>query len=84
MATQTILDTSGELYGVAVYGTSKYSVTGQLKIIPYGVEATSSLGEESITATQFDYTAVADNYERRRTVHVHRSTTSSDRTVKVA
>lgn len=84
MATVTLIDSTGEVYGVAVYGTSIYGTINSRTIIPDGVKATSSLGEESITATQFDYTAVADNYERRRTVHVHRSTTSSDRTVKVA
>lgn len=84
MATITVLDSTGDVYGVARYGTSTYAVVNSLKVIPDGVKATSVLGEESITATQFDYTAVADNYERRRTVHVHRSTTSSDRTVKVA
>lgn len=84
MSTQTILDTTGELYGVAVYNTSSYATIDSIKVIPDGVKTTSLLGEESITALQFDYTAVANNYERRRTVHVHRSTTSSDRTIKVA
>tara|TARA_R110000824_G_scaffold274663_1_gene463385 strand:- start:208 stop:462 length:255 start_codon:yes stop_codon:yes gene_type:complete len=84
MATITVLDSTGNAYGVARYGTSTYSVINSLKVTPDGVKVTSVLGEESITAIQFDYTAVADNYERRRTVHVHRSTTSSDRTVKVA
>ena len=84
MATVTLIDSTGEVYGVARDGTSSYAIVNGLKITPDGVKATSVLGEESITATQFDYTAVADNYERRRTVHVHRSTTSSDRTVKVA
>ena len=84
MATRTISNTTGELYGVAVYGTSKYSISGQITVIPDGVQATGSLGSVNITATQFDYTTVANNYERRRTVFVHRRTTASDRTVKVA
>jgi|TARA_R110000850_G_scaffold176798_1_gene302735 hypothetical protein len=84
MATREIVDSTGDVFGVATYGTSTYGIINSRTFIPDGVKATSSLGEESITATQFDYTAVADNYERRRTVHVHRSTTSSDRTVKVA
>ena len=84
MATTEIIDSTGDVFGVATYGTSTYAVVNSIKVTPDGVKATSVLGEESITAIQFDYTAVADNYERRRTVHVHRSTTSSDRTVKVA
>ena len=84
MATREIIDSTGDVFGVATYGTSTYGIINSRTFIPDGVKATSSLGEESITATQFDYTAVADNYERRRTVYVHRSTTSSDRTVKVA
>jgi len=84
MATREIVDSTGDVFGVATYGTSTYGIINSRTFIPDGVKATSSLGEESITAIQFDYTAVADNYERRRTVHVHRSTTSSDRTVKVA
>ena len=84
MATKTITNTTGELYGVAVYGTSVYGIINSRTIIPDGVQATGSLGSVNITATQFDYTTVANNYERRRTVFVHRRTTASDRTVKVA
>ena len=84
MATRVIINSTGGLYGVAVYGASVYGTINSRTIIPDGVQATGSLGSVNITATEFDYTTVANNYERRRTVFVHRRTTASDRTVKVA
>lgn len=49
-----------------------------------GNKTTVNLGTVSITAVQFDFESVKNNYERTRTVYVHRVTNSSDRTVKVA
>ena len=49
-----------------------------------GVEGQLNIGTISVTANVFDFSAVANNFERRRTVHIHRLTTGLDRTVKVA
>ena len=64
--------------------TSAVDAGQDLDITFTGVKTTVALGIPNITAAQFDFEAVKDNYERTRTVYVHRLTTASDRTVKVA
>ena len=49
-----------------------------------GTQGTTGLGSISLTTNVFDFSTVKDNYERRRTVYVHRRSTDSDRIVKVA
>ena len=49
-----------------------------------GVSATGAVGTSTITANVFDFATVKNNYERRRTVYVHRRSNNLDRTVKVA
>lgn len=49
-----------------------------------GIKGTAALGFETVTAVVFDFDSVKDNYERRRTVYIHRRNTDLDRTVKVA
>ena len=49
-----------------------------------GVSATGAVGTSTITANVFDFATVKNNYERRRTVYVHRTSNNLDRTVKVA
>ena len=44
----------------------------------------NSLKEYGKTEKLKDFNTVIDNYERRRTVYVHRRSTDSDRIVKVA
>jgi hypothetical protein len=48
-----------------------------------GVLSTGLIGVVAITTTSFDYEAVKDLYDRKRTVFVERGTTSADRTVYV-
>ena len=64
--------------------TSAVDAGQDLDITFTGVKTTVALGIPNITTAQFDFEAVKDNYERTRTVYVHRLTTASDRTVKVA
>ena len=49
-----------------------------------GIKGTAALGFETVTTVVFDFDSVKDNYERRRTVYIHRRNTDLDRTVKVA
>ena len=49
-----------------------------------GTQGTTGLGSISLTTNVFDFNTVKNNYERRRTVYVHRRSTDSDRIVKVA
>ena len=49
MATVTLIDSTGEVYGVAVYGTSVYGIINSRTIIHDGVQATGSLGSVNIT-----------------------------------
>ena len=49
-----------------------------------GINGTAALGFETVTTVVFDFDSVKDNYERRRTVYIHRRNTDLDRTVKVA
>jgi len=49
-----------------------------------GTQGTTGLGSISLTTNVFNFNTVKDNYERRRTVYVHRRSTDSDRIVKVA
>ena len=49
-----------------------------------GTQGTTGLGSISLTTNVFDFNTVKDNYERRRTVYVHRRSNNADRTVKVA
>jgi|TARA_E500000178_G_C16842872_1_gene671425 hypothetical protein len=55
-----------------------------ITVTPNGVSATGAIGTPTITANIFDFATVKDNYERRRTVYVHRRSNDLDRTVKVA
>ena len=49
-----------------------------------GVRTIARVGVPIILPVVFDFNTVKDNYERRRTVYVHRRSTDSDRIVKVA
>ena len=49
-----------------------------------GIKGTAALGFETVTTVVFDFDSVKDNYERRRTVYIHRRNTDLDRTVKVS
>ena len=50
MATREIVDSTGDAFGVATYGTSTYGIINSRTFIPDGVKATSSLEEsKSIT-----------------------------------
>ena len=71
---------------VSVGTVSVFAVDTGTNVSPSvnGNKTTVSLGTVSITAVQFDFESVKNNYERTRTVYVHRVANSSDRTVKVA
>ena len=78
---------SASIFTTVSLGTVSISAVdaGQdLDITFTGVKTTVALGIPNITTAQFDFEAVKNNYERTRTVYVHRLTTASDRTVKVA
>ena len=49
-----------------------------------GVRTIARVGVPIISPVVFDFSTVKDNYERRRTVYVHRRSNNADRTVKVA
>ena len=49
-----------------------------------GVKTIARVGVPIISPVVFDFSTVEDNYERRRTVYVHRRSNNADRTVKVA
>ena len=49
-----------------------------------GVRTITRVGVPIISPIVFDFSTVKDNYERRRTVYVHRRSNNADRTVKVA
>ena len=49
-----------------------------------GVRTIARVGVPIILPVVFDFNTVKDNYERRRTVYVHRRSNNADRTVKVA
>ena len=49
-----------------------------------GVKTIARVGVPIISPVAFDFNTVKDNYERRRTVYVHRRSNNADRTVKVA
>tara|TARA_R100001509_G_scaffold144374_1_gene100618 strand:- start:289 stop:603 length:315 start_codon:yes stop_codon:yes gene_type:complete len=49
-----------------------------------GVRTIAKVGVPIISPVAFDFNTVKDNYERRRTVYVHRRSNNADRTVKVA
>ena len=49
-----------------------------------GVKTIARDGVPIISPVVFDFSTVKDNYERRRTVYVHRRSNNADRTVKVA
>ena len=49
-----------------------------------GVRTIARVGVPIILPVVFDFSTVKDNYERRRTVYVHRRSNNADRTVKVA
>ena len=71
--------------GTGQIGTVTIELEGAPIIItPTGVAATGVIGTPTINANIFDFATVKDNYERRRTVYVHRRSTDLDRTVKVA
>jgi hypothetical protein len=59
-------------------------VIGRANINATGVSTTSALGDEAVTAIVFNYSAVAQLYDKNRTVYVNRRSTSRDRTVYVA
>ena len=67
----------------ASVSTNNVDVFENEVVIPLGLQAESNVGSVAISVTLFDYTAVADQYDRRRTVYVERKTTSKDRTVNV-
>ena len=48
------------------------------------VRTIARVGVPIISPVVFDFSTVKDNYERRRTVYVHRRSNNADRTVKVA
>jgi len=71
--------------GTGQVGTVTIELEGApVKITATGVAATGAVGIPTITANVFDFTTVKNNYERRRTVYVHRRSNDLDRTVKVA
>ena len=49
-----------------------------------GVRTIAKVGGPIISSVVFDFNTVKNNYERRRTVYVHRRSNNADRTVKVA
>tara|TARA_S200002703_G_scaffold87650_1_gene75585 strand:+ start:289 stop:609 length:321 start_codon:yes stop_codon:yes gene_type:complete len=49
-----------------------------------GVRTLAKVGTPIVSPVVFDFSTVKDNYERRRTVYVHRRSNNADRTVKVA
>jgi hypothetical protein len=59
-------------------------VIGRANINATGVSTTSALGDEAVTAIVFNYSAVAQLYDKNRTVYVNKRSTSRDRTVYVA
>lgn len=69
---------------VGTVSTSAVDTGTNVSFSVNGNKTTVNLGTVSITAVQFDFESVKNNYERTRTVYVHRVTNSSDRTVKVA
>lgn len=74
---------------VAVTGNTATGSIGSVNVfenevvIPVGVSAVSFLNNITVTTTSFDYDAVADQYDRRRTVYVGGRTNSNVRTVYV-
>ena len=71
--------------GVVAAGVINDNLTYKLdcKFDVNGVASVGLIGVLSITVTSFDYEAVKDLYDRKRTVFVERGTTSADRTVYV-
>jgi hypothetical protein len=72
-----------------VSGVSATTSLGTIAVFENEVEvpdssfATGIAGTVTITTTSFNYGAVADQYDRKRTVFVSRQTTASDRTILV-